>query len=162
MSCTLSDFSSTAAANSDSSDCVVGVAGGRDFSDRFGLFIDDEAVVVERAIDELAPFDVEDVGAVRHGDCRGVDQWGEAFAQAHDLPVARFPAHFDILGGRAGPLRNSVIAMACDYLVAVMDETDAHPGTRSMRNAAARWDCEVVLVDVSKDSVREAIFDSTL
>jgi hypothetical protein len=70
------------------------------------------------------------VSEVVSGACRGVDQLGEAWARARQIPVRCFPADWR-LGRRAGPVRNeTMIRYAAAHggaLVAIWDGLS--PGT---------------------------------
>lgn len=55
------------------------------------------------------------------GTARGMDQSGEAFAQAISLPIARFPADWDRYGKSAGHKRNAQMAEYGDALLLIWD-----------------------------------------
>lgn len=67
---------------------------------------------------------------VLSGGARGVDKLGEAWAQAHDLAVVRFPADWKKYKQAAGPIRNREMAENADAVVAVWDGSS--PGTFNM------------------------------
>lgn len=71
------------------------VAGGRDFTDRQGLY-----AVLDR-LDETRHFTV-----VIHGDYRGVDWLARDWAHARDRRDDPYPAEWKRFRGRAGPIRN--------------------------------------------------------
>src|SRR5436190_907473 len=85
-----------------------------------------DAALVARAI-ASAPWDVTEVVS---GCARGVDTLGEAWAEAHGVPVTRFPADWRRYGKGAGPVRNRQMARYADALVAVFNGTSA--GTANM------------------------------
>jgi hypothetical protein len=77
-----------------------------------------------------------DVSEVVSGTARGVDELGERWPRAHDVPVTRMPADWDTHGKAAGPKRNARMARAADALVAVWDGESS--GTRDMLRQAYR------------------------
>ena|SRR5215510_7917227 len=71
------------------------VCGGRDYSD---------AEYLNRILDNAhfrEPFAV-----VIHGDARGADRLARDWAKSRDVPDLPFPADWDGLGKKAGPIRN--------------------------------------------------------
>lgn len=70
------------------------------------------------------------ISQVISGTARGADQHGERWAYENQLPVATFPADWEVLGKRAGPLRNMAMAQAADGLIAAWDGESA--GTKNM------------------------------
>jgi aspartokinase-like uncharacterized kinase len=70
---------------------LVIVTGGRDFNEKQRLI---------RALDALAP------SLIMHGNARGADTLADLYAVANGLPVARFPANWELFGKKAGPTRN--------------------------------------------------------
>jgi len=73
---------------------------------------------------------VDQITLVVSGTAPGADQAGEQWAEAHNLPVERYPADWTAHGRAAGPIRNRHMAGLADALVAVWDEQS--PGTKSM------------------------------
>jgi len=53
------------------------------------------------------------------GTARGVDQWGEAWANEHNIPIKQFPADWNKFGKQAGIYRNCEMAEYADALIAV-------------------------------------------
>lgn len=72
------------------------VCGGRDYADQECLF---------RHLDAFHK--AEGVSCVISGAARGADTLGELWAAARNVPVARFPANWDLHGKSAGPIRNT-------------------------------------------------------
>lgn len=93
--------------------------------------IDDYAVVA--AAVAASGFAITEVVS---GCARGVDQLGEQWAYAHQLPIARFPADWKRYGRRAGPIRNNEMVGYAQALIAVWDGTSN--GTHHIINAARR------------------------
>ncbi len=67
---------------------------------------------------KAAPWEVSEVVS---GAARGVDTLGERVAEELNLPVKRFPADWNGLGRRAGPLRNIQMAEYAEALIAIWD-----------------------------------------
>ena len=76
------------------------------------------------------------VSEVVSGGCRGVDQFGEEWAQERGIPVRRFLPDWEKHGKAAGPIRNREMAEYGDYLIAFWDGQSK--GTRSMINEAKK------------------------
>lgn len=69
------------------------------------------------------------VTEVVSGGAPGVDKSGEAFATQSNIPTVVFPADWEKYPGRAGPIRNSKMALYAEALIAV---PGAGPGTQDM------------------------------
>lgn len=67
------------------------------------------------------------------GGGRGVDQLGEAWAQAQGLSTTRFPAEWQRYGKSAGPIRNRAMADYADGLIAL--PAQGSRGTKHMIHA---------------------------
>ena len=63
----------------------------------------------------------------------GVDTLGQRWALTHNIPVARFPARWELDGKSAGYLRNTRMAEYADALIAV---TTGSSGTAHMIRTA--------------------------
>ena len=66
------------------------------------------------------------------GACSGADKFGERLAVALDLPIHEFPARWNEYGGKAGPMRNSEMAMNADACILM----PGGAGTADMRRKA--------------------------
>lgn len=64
------------------------------------------------------------------GAAKGADQMGEWYAKEHNIPVRKFPAHWDLYGKSAGIRRNIEMAAYADQLVAFWDRKSR--GTKHM------------------------------
>lgn len=64
------------------------------------------------------------------GTCYGADMVGEEWAEAHGVPVRRFPADWRNRGRRAGFDRNVQMSKYADALLALWDGDS--PGTKHM------------------------------
>lgn len=74
------------------------------------------------------------------GTCRGADVFGEAIAEFLGIPVEQFPADWDGLGKKAGPIRNAQMAEHADSLILL----PGGPGTDSMRACARGRDLRII------------------
>lgn len=72
---------------------------------------------VEKAVAES----VYEISEVVCGMASGVDRLGRIWAKRNEIPVAEFPASWDLLGKRAGFVRNRKMADYADALIAVWD-----------------------------------------
>jgi len=100
------------------------IAGARNISDQAIIF----AAVAS------SPFVITEVVS---GCAKGVDIQGEFWAARAGLPCKRFPADWNGLGIKAGPLRNQQMADYADALIAIWDGES--PGTKDMiRRAEAK------------------------
>lgn len=97
--------------------CII--AGSRD-----GIGYD----AVEKAVEASGWADR--ITTVLSGGARGVDTYGERWAEASGPPVERHPPKWSQHGGAAGPIRNREMAECSDALVAVWDGESK--GTRNM------------------------------
>jgi hypothetical protein len=64
------------------------------------------------------------------GGARGADQLGEVWAETQNIPIALFPANWDLYGRSAGPIRNKQMADYADALIALWDGQSR--GTKNM------------------------------
>lgn len=116
------------------------IAGSRGFSRGRALVLVDEAVTKSG----FTPTKVLSGGA------EGIDLAGEAWAQAHGIPVDRHPAQWRIYGRViAGRARNLRMAQLADALVAIWD--GCSPGTRHMIETAEQWKLKVFVLNAVKD-----------
>lgn len=74
-----------------------------------------------------------EITAIVSGRARGVDTLGERFAKEHDIPLAPFPAKWDLYGKSAGYRRNEEMARNADALIAI---TTGSVGTGHMIDIA--------------------------
>lgn len=65
---------------------------------------------------------------VRHGACRGVDEWAGKVGTRLGLSVEAVPADWDAHGKAAGPIRNAAMLEGADVVVAL-------PGGRGTAHA---------------------------
>lgn len=70
------------------------------------------------------------------GGARGADALGEYFAEAHGIPVKKFPADWDKHGKAAGFIRNKEMAEYADALLLLWDGKSK--GSENMLLEAAR------------------------
>ena len=62
-----------------------------------------------------------EISEVVSGGAKGVDTWGEIWAEASHIPYIQFPAEWDKYGKQAGYLRNQQMAEYADALIAIWD-----------------------------------------
>jgi len=113
------------------------VAGSRDIQDY---------EIVKKAI-ESSGFEVEEVVS---GTARGVDRFGEQWAQETCKLITRFPASWDAYGKRAGYLRNEQMAKYSDALVAVWDGESK--GTKHMVDLAIKHGLKVFVFNTKENN----------
>ena len=99
------------------------VAGGREFNQKTRLF---------KYLDQY--HEKTPITSVVCGMARGADSIGKEWAESRGVAVNKFPADWDNLGKKAGPLRNIDMANNADALIAVWDGKSS--GTKHMINTA--------------------------
>jgi len=97
---------------------------------------------VEDAINKSG-FDITEVVC---GMASGVDSLGERYAKEHDIPVAYYPAEWDVYGRSAGCIRNIEMAKNADALIAIIRNNS--PGTTHMIKEAMRRGIKTFIVSV--------------
>ena len=85
-----------------------------------------------------------DITEVVCGMASGVDSLGERYAKEHGIPVAYYPADWDVHGRRAGYIRNIEMAKNADALIAIIK--DDSPGTMHMIKEAMRRGIKTCIV----------------
>lgn len=83
------------------------IAGGREYQ-----FTDDDITWLDVLRDRIP------ITEAVSGCARGADTCGEEWAESRGIPVKRFPADWEGLGRKAGPIRNGQMAEYADALVA--------------------------------------------
>lgn len=91
-----------------------------------------------------------DVSEVVSGTARGVDRLGEAWANANQIPIKRFPANWDGHGKSAGYVRNAQMAEYADALVALWDGKSK--GTKHMIDLANGRDIPVYILYLQEEA----------
>ena len=66
------------------------------------------------------------------GMARGADRAGYAWAKKEGVPVKEFPANFEQLGKRAGPIRNAQMAEYADAALVFWDPMSSTNGSSNM------------------------------
>ncbi len=64
-----------------------------------------------------------EVTEVVSGGARGPDSAGELFGARHSVPIRLFKADWEVLGRRAGAIRNKQCVEYCDAVLAIYDGT---------------------------------------
>ena len=99
--------------------------------------------VVRKAIRE-SYFDIDEVVS---GNAKGVDRWGELYANQNNLDLVIFPANWGRYGKSAGVMRNRKMAKYADALIAVWDGESR--GTKHMIDIAKEYNLEVFVYNAS-------------
>lgn len=89
----------------------------------------------------LSPFSLEEIGEVVSGGAAGIDYLGEKWAEAHGIPVKRFPANWKAHGKYAGYKRNREMAEYANAALIIWDGQSR--GTRDMIMVADQAGLEV-------------------
>jgi len=87
-----------------------------------------------------------DITEVVSGGARGVDQLGERWAKEHGIPIKRFLPNWEKYGKKAGPLRNKLMSLYADALIAVYDGESK--GTKNMIETANKRGLQVYVLYV--------------
>ena len=96
--------------------------------------------LVKKAVAD-SKFDITEVVC---GMASGVDSLGERYAKEHGIPVAYYPAEWDVHGRRAGYIRNIEMAKNADALIAIIRNNS--PGTMHMIKEALRRGIKTYIV----------------
>ena len=135
------------------------IAGTRDFADRFNPWINGGGgKIVARALDHPDTPAPESVDRVISGEARGPDKWGESWAEAHRIPVDRYPPEWSKYEDHRKPapyFRNREMAVEGDALLAFWDHKSG--GTEHMRKVAMEEEIPVYTVPMDKLQTREAM-----
>jgi hypothetical protein len=105
----------------------------------------DDRTVLEQELDTL--HSLNDITCVIEGEAPGADSMAREWAEAMGIPVMKFPAHWEELGKRAGPIRNAQMLDEGkpDLVVAFHDFIDQSKGTGDMVKKAKAAGVPVVL-----------------
>lgn len=90
---------------------------------------------------ENAPYTITQVIS---GCARGVDTMAIEWAQKHGFDIVRFYANWELLGPKAGPLRNQDMAEYGDLLVAFFNADAANRGTNDMCTKMAKMNKKLI------------------
>ena len=97
------------------------IAGCRDYND-YAFF----KSIIDQYLKDLDLSKIEIV----HGNASGVDSMADYYANERNIKVTKFPAEWESLGRKAGPIRNRKMAEYGDYLIAFWDNKSR--GTKNM------------------------------
>ena len=103
------------------------IAGGRDFACTPGK-LEEHYILGANAMN--AVFQMHNITEVVCGKAKGADSFGESKAKANDIPVAEFPADWEVYGKRAGPVRNAQMGDYADMALIFWDGKSR--GTKNM------------------------------
>lgn len=105
----------------------------------------DRVDLVEGVLDRL--HETRRIALLKHGACSGADELADNWAKKNKVECQRFPADWDNLGPRAGPIRNKAMAESgADLCLAFY----GGKGTRNMIDCAKAQGIPVVYVDDSE------------
>lgn len=79
------------------------------------------------------------------GGAKGADKLGEQYAKEKGYAIKLFPAQWEQLGKRAGPVRNELMAIYAEALIAFWDGESA--GTFNMIKLAEREGLKIKIVN---------------
>ncbi len=71
-----------------------------------------------------------EISEIVSGKAKGVDAFGERFAEENNIPVVGFPAQWKLYGRAAGPKRNEEMAKYADACIVIWDGKSK--GSKSM------------------------------
>lgn len=97
------------------------------------------------------------VEEVVSGTQEGVDQAGEAWARANDIPITPFEPNWNLYGLAAGPIRNRQMAQYGTALLLIWNGRS--PGSTSMLDEARRYDLpthQVLISNVQNEGEEES------
>ena len=100
--------------------------------------------ILELAI-KLCPFK-DDIVEIVSGCARGADTLGEEYASNNLIPVKKFPAEWDLLGKRAGYIRNEEMAKYANAEIILWDGSSK--GTKHMIDLSKKYNLKLYLVEV--------------
>lgn len=107
----------------------VVVAGCRDFND-----YETAKAYIDNCISNIRK---ENEIIIVSGGAMGADALGERYARENGFEIEVYPADWENLGKKAGPIRNEQMAKVCDYVICFWDRRSR--GTLSMIAAAERY-----------------------
>jgi len=84
------------------------------------------------------------------GMCRGVDSLARTWAINSGIPVAEYPADWDVYKKAAGPIRNKLMAQNADALLAIRGPGKSS-GTNNMINTALERGLQVDVVEYNDE-----------
>lgn len=113
------------------------IAGGREFNDSelLSTVLEEWIKESEYAYDEIK---------VLSGMANGADALGYQFAKDRNIEIEEYPAHWDLYGKSAGPVRNQDMANNADGLIAFWDGKSK--GTKNMIEEAKRRNLDIKIV----------------
>jgi len=136
----------------------LGIAGTRDFADRFAPWIDSGAEIVERALAVDALPSPDAVDAVVSGEAVGPDRWGESWADARGITVHHYSVRWDEHEDDRKPApyyRNRAMAEEGDRLLAFWDGKSG--GTSHMIDKAMEAGMIKHVVRMDDEATRHAL-----
>jgi hypothetical protein len=93
---------------------------------------------------------ITDITEVVSGTARGVDTYGEWFANRYEIPIKRFPANWDEYGKSAGMIRNKEMAEYAEQAIILWDGESK--GTKNMIDLAKKKKIPIFLLETNVKS----------
>lgn len=81
------------------------------------------------------------------GGASGVDAIAKRYAAEKKIPYTEYAADWKKYGKKAGPIRNVLIAKACDVLIAFLHKNSV--GTRHIINVAKKLEKDVIIIQIA-------------
>ena len=85
---------------------------------------------------------------ILHGGAKGIDEAAGVYAKGV-WPIDVYPAKWNLHGKRAGPIRNEMMALQADALIAIWEGKSR--GTKSMIEIAKRYGLQVFVFEVENE-----------
>lgn len=98
---------------------------------------------IEYLVETLSDFKEWTITEVVSGCAKGVDTFGEIWAEGNNLPVKKFPANWNEYGKRAGPIRNEEMAKYANACIIFWDGNSK--GTKNMIENAKKYGLKVMV-----------------
>ena len=93
---------------------------------------------------------ITDITEVVSGTARGVDTYGEWFANRYEIPIKRFPANWDEYGKSAGMIRNKEMAEYAEQAIILWDGESK--GTKNMIDLVKKKKIPIFLLETNVKS----------
>jgi hypothetical protein len=93
---------------------------------------------------------ISDITEVVSGTAKGVDTYGEWFANRYEIPIKRFPANWDEYGKSAGMIRNKEMAEYAEQAIILWDGESK--GTKNMIDLAKKKKIPIFLLETNVKS----------
>lgn len=122
--------------------CII--AGSRTLTNTHFILSIIEALIQEHSLQ---------ITEVVSGTAKGVDSIGEEWAKKNNIPIKPFKPDWEILGKKAGIIRNERMAEYGEALLAIVDLRGPSTGTRHMIEAAKARNLPVYVKYLNADQI---------